>query len=888
MMIPHGTTQKILVPQLYVRVKPGDLDGSGSLIAADTLNMNLTGDLNNTGTIAGRKVMNITADNIKNLGGTISADALNAVARLDINNTGGTIEALSSANLVAGRDFNMTTTTQSSKTSTQPRPQPNSPFGMLGLGAQQASEFSQTGIDRVAALYVKNPGGTLSISANNNINLTAAKIDSQGSASVVAGNNINLGTVTTERTTNLNFDANNYNRSSSSKDVGSSITAANNLSMNAGNDLTAKAANVQAGGALNVNAGNDIIILAGEDKQSNSNASKSTSSSWFSSTTTVRQNSSASNKAIASSFSGQSTSIVADNNLVSVGGAFKGADSLLVEGKNEQKFYAAIDQSSSTSHTETHSSFIGISMNDHTHDDSKSQALALGSRLISDKSIQVNVGKSVEFSGADITAPQTTFSNIDPNNPGSLRLNGAIETTQTMHSDKSETASVWQSQSGGGTTVQNLKQTTINGAATFDKDLQVSVQLPKVVSTSGKTPNPNTGAGSVSDVNQAAVQSQIELLSQQPGLGYLKQLMDGNAATNSNATNNNTTSVTDAASTNATGPKVQWQQVQLAHDNWNYSQQGLTPVGAALLSIAIAAYTGGMGMELLGTTTATATGTVTTLSGLTLGTTTAATAGAAATATTFAAGAALNAGFSALASQAAIAMVNNGGDINKTLQQLGSDQSIKNILIAMGTAGVGVTVQGQGMNAVIANTVTGCAAGTVSGSGCEQGAKTAAVMSTAGEAYQSMVGYAANPGPGENRNGSNQSSQIYEPDSLGRQIQADQGMNVIGLNKPGSFLSQGEALSRGLNQIPFVNATAGLHDYIFNANRELNFTLWNVPTMLPAALVSLPAALNNSSFSWIAQVKQPKNEATPPAPISVIRIDKPLLGFSIKTEGAKQ
>ena len=39
-------------PQLYVRVKPGDLDGSGSLISGDSINMNLTGDLNNSGTIA--------------------------------------------------------------------------------------------------------------------------------------------------------------------------------------------------------------------------------------------------------------------------------------------------------------------------------------------------------------------------------------------------------------------------------------------------------------------------------------------------------------------------------------------------------------------------------------------------------------------------------------------------------------------------------------------------------------------------------------------------------------------------------------------------------------------------------------------------------------------
>jgi len=129
-------------------------------------------------------------------------------------------------------------------------------------------------------------------------------------------------------------------------------------------------------------------------------------------------------------------------------------------------------------------------------------------------------------------------------------------------------------------------------------------------------------------VNQASVQSQIETLSQQPGLGYLKQLMDGNSATTS-ATNNTT------ANTNATGPKVQWQQVQLAHDNWNYSQQGLTPAGAALLSIAVAAYAPGLSSGIMS----------------------AAGGGAVATG--------LNAGFVALQAQAAVAMVNNGGTSTK-------------------------------------------------------------------------------------------------------------------------------------------------------------------------------------------------------------------------------
>ncbi len=57
------------------------------------------------------------------------------------------------------------------------------------------------------------------------------------------------------------------------------------------------------------------------------------------------------------------------------------------------------------------------------------------------------------------------------------------------------------------------------------------------------------------------------------------------------------------------------------------------------------------------------------------------------------------------------------------------------------------------MSAVVAQTAAGCAGDAVRGAGCEQEAKTAAVLSTGGATYQSLVGYAANAGPGENRNG---------------------------------------------------------------------------------------------------------------------------------------
>ena len=62
-------------------------------------------------------------------------------------------------------------------------------------------------------------------------------------------------------------------------------------------------------------------------------------------------------------------------------------------------------------------------------------------------------------------------------------------------------------------------------------------------------------------------------------------------------------------------------------------------------------------------------------------------------------GAAANAGFAVLTAQAGVALVNNGGDIGKTLAQLGSEQSIKNMLTAMATAGA-IQALNPGVNPV--------------------------------------------------------------------------------------------------------------------------------------------------------------------------------------------
>lgn len=98
--------------------------------------------------------------------------------------------------------------------------------------------------------------------------------------------------------------------------------------------------------------------------------------------------------------------------------------------------------------------------------------------------------------------------------------------------------------------------------------------------------------------------------------------------------------------------------MQLAHNQWDYKQEGLAPAGAALLAAAAAwAMPVGVGANLLGTTGATTS-------------------------------AMANAAFASLASTAAITFVNNKGNIGETLEALAKSEADMGIVAAALTAGV--------------------------------------------------------------------------------------------------------------------------------------------------------------------------------------------------------
>ena len=357
-------------------------------------------------------------------------------------------------------------------------------------------------------------------------------------------------------------------------------------------------------------------------------STSSTSRSWYGKKkTTVTQHETVDKTAEVTQINAGQVQVLG-NNVVSYGANLKGRDLVQVEGADKTALYAVNEEHLSKADSKSTSSWLGITYSKSTSSDSSFKSEALGTELTSEQAVRLGVGSVTDVRGAIMTAPKIDIvrsQGADTSKSGELILGTSTNTTQTSHTETTTTAGVWQAQSGHGSTTETANNTVINGKLNIANGINTTVQIPE---------------GNLKD--------QIAALGQQPGLEYLKDL--------------------------ANDPKIKWDQVKLAHDSWSYSQQGLTGAGAALLAIAVAIYTGGMGAELLGGTAGTA-----------------ATATTAATQATLmgstALGAAANAGFAALASSAAVSFVNNGGDIGKTLKELGSKDSVKNIALAMVSAG---------------------------------------------------------------------------------------------------------------------------------------------------------------------------------------------------------
>ncbi|MBH2136676.1 DUF637 domain-containing protein [Neisseria meningitidis] len=191
--------------------------------------------------------------------------------------------------------------------------------------------------------------------------------------------------------------------------------------------------------------------------------------------------------------------------------------------------------------------------------------------------------------------------------------------TETVSSSKS---TLWQKQAGRGSNIETLQLPSFTGP------------VAPVLSAPG---------GYIVDIPKGNLKTQIETLTKQPEYAYLKQLQ--------------------------VAKNINWNQVQLAYDKWDYKQEGLTEAGAAIIALAVTVVTSGAG-----------TGAVLGLNG--------------------AAAAATDAAFASLASQASVSFINNKGDVGKTLKELGRSSTVKNLMVAVATAGVADKIGASALNNV--------------------------------------------------------------------------------------------------------------------------------------------------------------------------------------------
>ncbi|OOO81086.1 filamentous hemagglutinin, partial [Shigella boydii] len=319
--LPDGSTQTVQVPQVYARVKPGDVNSAGALIAGRDMVMKLDGDLFNSGKLAGKQTVQLSAENIHNQAGTIQGANVSLTARTDINSTGGLLQATDSLLAMAGRDISLTTTTRTAQSD-----------------AGQ-NHFERTSIDSVAGVYVQNDQGRLVLQAGRDINLTAATVVNQGKDSLTqlsAGRDMTLSTVTTSAQDKITWDKNNRLSQGVTQSTGSTLAGNGDVTLTAGRDMTSQAASLSAQKGLALMAGHDVTLTGAQNTSSLDEYHKVTGSSgMLSKTTTTTHDVTDRRTMTGSELNGDTVSIGAGHNLNVTGSSVAGDNSVsLAAGNN--------------------------------------------------------------------------------------------------------------------------------------------------------------------------------------------------------------------------------------------------------------------------------------------------------------------------------------------------------------------------------------------------------------------------------------------------------------------------------------------------------------------------------------------------------------------------
>ncbi|VDO08772.1 unnamed protein product, partial [Brugia timori] len=519
----------------------------------------------------------------------------------------------------------------------------------------------------------------------------------------------------------------------SSQEFGSNISTNGTTVLKAERDVNARQATVDAGdGLLSLQADRDINIEAGEAKVQGSYSAQWKDKKTFSRTDNKLSGSFDNTTSVGSRFSGGMVSMGAKNDINIVGSSISGKEGVavvaghnltVVDGRSTSNASAELDQrkrgisalgaalgfvmpsgKATTTGIEIKSDVAAPS----TITSSKGGILLQGDNGVFLQGVQVDAAKDVSILGGNVVvqaaanqqsvtgttssksawydfgsmailkdvgkgikARENTATEIDTTTLTRTNINGAnvsIAAADTLALAGTTIDSPGKVSLSADTLLMGT-QTTETTTRTTSQGRDMVYQVMRDNGRTDQTTNYNQiNAGSLS-VTANRVQAglgardSIEALSRQPGMGWVNQL----------------------ASDPKLEGKIDWQKVDEVHKNWDYDKQGLTPEGAAIVSLVVSYLSWGTAQGLgqaVGDAAATSvTGGIAALGeggfvaagGMTLST---------------AVGGAVAAGITALASQASVALINNQGDIGAALRDLGSSANVKNLLTAIATGGV--------------------------------------------------------------------------------------------------------------------------------------------------------------------------------------------------------
>ena len=634
--LADGSTVKVLVPQIYARVREGDLRGDGTLIAGSSLDLNVAGDLVNSGTLAGRQGVTISADRIANLNGRISGGDVSLTATSDLLHRGGDIDGRA-VSLFAGRDLSL---------------QGGGVTAERELTLQAGRDLDLTSrAGRQTALTVTGADGLLQASAGRDLTIAGAALDSAGSLALGAGRDLSIAST-------LDTQSTRYGRvtlNTAGIDHQATLTAGENMILNAGRDLSLAAVDVTAGGnglivagrdlaletlatgsalsggrlqrshqqeaGTRLDIGGDLTLLAGQDIYARAAEVSAAGDLGVIAGRNIEIEAGQTSRydeqrrgrthTIDSQSRVQGSDFAAGGNLtLSAGEDLRLTASRLQAGENaallaggDIEFLTAQEHDYFLYESRRSGGLLGGSR---TQRDEVSKSRSISSEVSTGGDLLIGSGQNQTYQAARLDAG----GDIALQSGGTIRF----ETASDMHTEsheRSRSSFAWQSASGEGFTRETLRQSEL--VAQGELIIQAADGLHI----------------DVQEIDRRSVTRTIDaMVTANPDLAWLQEMEQRG--------------------------DVDWQQVKAFHDSWDYSQSGLGPGAALAVSIVAAAWAGPAASGLINNAVASAM---------------------------------VGAGAGSLAGTGAVSLVNNRGDLGATFSDTFSSDSLRGTATAALTAG---------------------------------------------------------------------------------------------------------------------------------------------------------------------------------------------------------